>query len=217
MRLYAGVFENGASWVSPLLQDLTFSVLGFYIEAMTESRAFDPAGFYAFDLARGAVHTRHGERVLMLAAEAMGPLVATAARHGDLTSIRALGKRMGEEAMRSLERDVRSASPEAVVTHASGIMALLGWGTLALERWGHALVLALEGAPQLDTERLGLAALLGGMLTAFGGRDVACVPVHDSTRFVVVHPSIAETVWAWTKEGKSLSEVVARLAPEASA
>jgi hypothetical protein len=184
---------------------------------MTESRGFDPGAFYAFDLARGAVHTRHGERVLMLSADTLGPLVTTAARHGDLTSIRMLGKRIGDDAARSLGDEVRDASPEAVVAHASGTLALLGWGTLALERWGKALVLTLEGAPQLDGERLGLAALLGGMLTSLGGRDVACVPAHESGRFVIVHPAIAETVWTWTKEGSSLGEVISRLAPEGNA
>jgi hypothetical protein len=196
---------------------LTFSAVGFYIEAMTESRGFDPGAFYAFDLARGAVHTRHGERVLMLSADTIGPLVSTAVRHGDLTSIRSLGKRVGEDAARSLGSEVKAATPEAVVTHASGVLALLGWGTLSLERWGRALVVFIEGAPQLDNDRLGLAALLGGLLTSLGGRDIACVPVNDGSRFVVVHPSIAEAVWTWTKEGKSLSDVVARLAPEGSA
>lgn len=180
-----------------------------------EPSAFDPADYYAFDLARGAVHTRHGERVLVLSADVIGPLVSTAARHGDLTTIRALGKRIGEDAARSLAQDARAASPEAVIGHAAGTLALLGWGVLSLERWGSALSLALSGAPSLDTDRLGLAALLGGLLTSLGGRDVACVPVA-SNRFVVVHPSIAETVWGWAKEGAELGQIVSRLGQEAA-
>src|ERR1700712_1351612 len=146
----------------------------------SETRGFDPGGYFAFDLARGAVHTRHGERVLVLASDVLGPLVSTAVRQGDLTAVRMLGRR-----------------------------------TLQLERWGHALVLALEGAPALDNERLGLAALLGGVLTSLGGRDVACVPV-DGTRFVIVHPSVAETVWGWSKEHKDLPSIIARLSDRAS-
>jgi hypothetical protein len=215
--LCAGVFVADSSCPLLQLQDLTFSAVGFYIEAMTDSRAFDPGAYYAFDLARGAVHTRHGERVLMLSTDTLGPLVSTAVRHGDLTAVRLLGKRIGEDAVRSLGGDAKTASPEAVVNHASGTLSLLGWGVLALERWGRALVIALDGAPQLDPDRLGLAALLGGLLTSLGGRDIACVPVNDGMRFVIVHPSIAETVWTWTKEGKPLADVVARLAPEASA
>lgn len=199
-----------------MLQDLTFLGVGFYIEAMTasETSGFDPGDYYAFDLAKGAVHTRHGDRVLVLSADVIGPLVSTAARHGDLTAIRSLGKRIGEDAARSLNQDARRAAPEAVLSHASGTLALLGWGVLSLERWGNALALTLTGAPSLDPDRLGLAALLGGVLTSLGGRDVACVPV--GVRFVIVHPSIAEAVWGWAKDGVDLGQIVIRLSQEAS-
>ena len=68
----------------------------------TEARGFDPEKFYAFDLSRGAVSTRHGDRVLVLASDAVASLVASAVKHGDLTGVRALGKRIGEEAASSL-------------------------------------------------------------------------------------------------------------------
>jgi hypothetical protein len=184
---------------------------------LTSGTPFDPAGYFAFDLAHGAVHTRHGDRVLMLSSDVISPLVATAARHGDLTAVRSLGKRMGEHAARSLGGDVAGQSPEDVLQHAAGTLALLGWGTLSMERWGRALVLVLEGAPQLDADSLGLAALLGGLLTSLGGRDVACVPIGRSARFVVVHPQVAETVWSWAKEGVSLPEIVGRLGEEEEA
>lgn len=199
-------------------EHLTFSRVGFYIEAMTESESagFDPAAYYTFDLRVGAVRNRHGDRVLVFSADAIGPLVSTAARHGDLTSVRTFGKRMGEYAAQSLSSEAGSAAPEAVLNSASGTLALLGWGQLSFERWGRALVLCLEGAPTLDAGRLGLAAMLGGLFTALGGRDVACVPVGEASRFIVVHPQVAETVWTWTKEGADLPQVVARLMPEAA-
>ncbi len=200
----------------PCPEDLTFLGVAFYIEAMSASESFDPGGYYAFDLAKGAVHTRHGERVLVLSTDVIGPLVSNAAKHGDLTAVRALGKHIGEDAARSLGREAKLCTPEAVLTHASGVLALLGWGALTLERWGKALVLTLSGAPQLDADRLGLAALLGGMLTCLGGRDVACVPVEAGAHFVIVHPSIAETVWGWAKEGSELGQIVARLSQEAA-
>jgi len=194
---------------------LTFFSDAFYIEAMTtsEARGFDPREFYAFDLARGAVSTRHGERMLVLSSDAVATLVASAAKHGDLTAVRALGKRIGEEAQASLASDVRGASPEAVATHAAGVLSLLGWGAFSFERWGHALVIVLEGAPELDPGKLGLASLLGGMLTALSGRDIACVPV-SSGRFVVVHPSVAEQVFTWSTEGSDLAQIVAKLGAE---
>jgi hypothetical protein len=185
----------------------------------SETSSFDPGGYYAFDLARGAVHTRHGERVLVLSADVLGPLVSTAARHGDLTAVRGLGKHIGDAAARSLGADTRRSTPEAVLTHVNGTLALLGWGALTLERWGSALVLALHGAPALDAERLGLAALLGGVLTSVGGQDVACVPIPGGaggSRFVVVHPGVAETVWSWAKDGADLANIVGRLGQEAA-
>jgi hypothetical protein len=177
---------------------------------------FDPEEYFSFDLARGSVQTRHGERVLVLSTETVSPLVSLAVKHGDLTAVRMLGKRIGDEAARSLGSDVRSATPEQVVTHASGTLAVLGFGTLSLARWGHALVLTLDGAPNLDGEHLGLAALLGGLLTSLGGRDIACVPVENGARFVIVHPVIAEHVWTWSKEGLAVGQIVTRLAPEAA-
>jgi len=194
---------------------LTFFSDRFYIEAMTatEARGFDPGSFYAFDLARGAVSTRHGERVLVLSSEVVSTLVASAAKHGDLTAVRALGKRIGEQAASSLGSDVRGATPERVATHAAGVLSLLGWGALSLERWGDALVIVLEGAPDLDPGKLGLASLLGGMLTTLSGRDIACVPVA-SGRFVVVDPSVAEQVFSWAKEGADLAQIVAKLGAE---
>src|SRR5688572_7273376 len=177
---------------------------------------FDPGGYYAFDLARGAVETRHGDRVLILSTETVAPLVSLAVKHGDLTAVRALGKRIGDDAARSLGSDVRRATPEAVVNHASGTLALLGFGALALERWADALVLALSGAPPLDSENLGLAALLGGLLTSLGGRDIACVPIEAGARFVVVHPMIAEEVWTWSKEGETVAQIVSKLEREAA-
>jgi hypothetical protein len=177
---------------------------------------FDPGSYYAFDLARGSVVTKHGERVLVLSTATVGPLVSLAVKHGDLTAVRTLGKRIGEDATRSLGSDVQKATPEAVITHASGTLAVLGFGALTLERWGDALLIELAGAPPLDGEQLGLAALLGGLLTSLGGRDIACVPVSGAGRFLVVHPQIAEEVWTWAKEGRSLPEIVSRLDREAA-
>jgi hypothetical protein len=184
---------------------------------LTSGVSFDPAGYFAFDLAHGAVHTRHGDRVLMLTSDVISPLVATAARHGDLTAVRSLGKRMGDHAAQSLGGDVSAQAPEDVLHCAAATLAMLGWGVLVMERWGSALVLGLEGAPTLDADSLGLAALLGGLLTSLGGRDVACVPIAKSARFVVVHPQVAETVWSWAKDGAGVPEVVSRLSEEEAA
>jgi hypothetical protein len=111
----------------------------------------------------------------------------------------------------SLEGDASSHTPEVVLTHASSVLALFGWGRVAFERWGDALVAVAEGVPTLDEDRLGIAALLGGMFSSLAGRDVACVPI-DQLRFVLVDPAIAEQVWLWAKDGDDLPTIVGRLA-----
>lgn len=185
--------------------------------AAIEAGQFDPEGYYAFNMTRGEVHTRSGDRVLVLSGDAVGPLISTAVKHGDLTAVRALGRKVGEQALDSLGSGAMDASPEAVATHAGGVLAMLGWGRLHLERWGKALVVRVTGAPELDGPHLGMAALLGGMLSALGGRDIACVPVGNEGQFLVVAPSVAEQVWAWAKESPQIGAVVARLAPKAEA
>jgi len=183
---------------------------------MTEPR-FDPGGFYQFDLARGAVRTREGGRVLILSDAVLSPLVTAAVEKGDLTAVRRLGKHIGEQVLEGLGgANAADASPETVLTHAAGILALFGWGKLGFERWGRALVVAVDHAPTLDDDRLGIAALLGGMLSSLARREVACVPV-DGARFVVLDPSIAEKVWAWSRDGVDLAGIVGRLAPSEAA
>ncbi|MFW5899366.1 MAG: hypothetical protein ACOCUN_02730, partial [Jiangellaceae bacterium] len=160
---------------------------------MTQTR-FDPGGFYQFDLSEGAVRTRAGTRMLVLSTSGLTPLVATAVWHGDLTPVRRLGKELGEHVSEGLGGAASERSPEEVLGHAAGILALHGWGRLGMERWGDVVVVRLAGAPAIDDRSLGVAALLGGLFSALAGREVACVPA-DEDRFVLVDPAIAEEVW----------------------
>jgi len=176
--------------------------------------SFDPGGFYEFDLARGAVFARGGARVLVLSNDVVAPLIAVAAQNGDLTAVRRLGKQLGEQATASLGARPPEVTPELVLGHAAAVLGLFGWGKLGFEQWGSALVVSLDGLPELDDAHLAVSALLGGVLSAMGGREVACVPIGTTERFVVVDPSVAEEVWSWAKSGTEVSEIVARLAPE---
>jgi hypothetical protein len=42
------------------------------------------------------------------------------------------------------------------------------------------------------------------------------VPVAAGAHFVIVHPSIAETVWGWAKDGVDVGQIVTRLMQEAA-
>lgn len=171
---------------------------------------FDPSGFYEFNLTTGMVRARTGERVVVLSEDVLSSLVAAAARDGDLTPLRRLGELLGEQVLGGLDRPASVLSPEAVLGHASAVTALFGWGRLAFERWGPALVIALRDKPELDEDELGAAALLGGMFSELSQRQVSCVPTGDS-RFIMVDFEVAETVWGWFKDGADLPAIVGML------
>jgi len=182
---------------------------------MTDT-AFDPGGFFEFDLARGAVRARGGERVLMLSDGALAPLVAAAVKGGDLTAVRKLGKHLGEAAASGLA-SAADSPPEVVLGRAADVLALFGWGRLTIDRWGDALSARVDDLPALDDSHLGMAALLGGLFSALADRDVACVPVSGDGLFLLVDPSIAQQVWKWSRAGDGVPAIVARLkGPEAA-
>ncbi len=173
--------------------------------------AFDPGGFFEFDLAQGAVRARGGERVLVLSDSVVAPLISAAVGNGDLTSVRKLGRQLGEHAAHGLS-DPNASTPEAVLGQAAGVLSLFGWGRLSVERWGDALAAHLTGLPTLDPEHLGIAALLGGLFSALANREVACVPVGAEGMFLIVDPSVAQNVWKWSRGQTDVAAIVGRLA-----
>lgn len=184
---------------------------------MNEPR-FDPTGFFDFDLAGGAVRARGGTRVLMLSDTVVAPLVSSAVASGDLTALRRLGRHIGEEIRASVGGSASEHGPDTVLGHAAGVLALFGWGQLVLERWGDALVARVSSLPDIDESQLALAALLGGLFTALAQKDVACVPLMrsdggDRGAFILVDPSVAETVWSWAQAGHDIPTIVQQLAP----
>jgi hypothetical protein len=172
--------------------------------------AFDPGGFFEFDLAEGAVRVRGGERVLVLSSDVVAPLVSAAVRNGDLTAVRKLGRDLGGAAGQSLGKP-NEARAEDVLSAAADVLSLFGWGRLRIERWGDALVAHVDGLPALDDDHLGVAALLGGLFSALADREVACVPASEGGTFLVVDPSVAQQVWKWSRNGENVPAIVSRL------
>lgn len=178
--------------------------------------AFDPGDFLRIDLSHGAMSTRGGQRVLVLSDTVVAPLVSAAVQNGDLTPLRELGRVVGTHVTDSLGGDARGAALEDVLGHARTALGLFGWGRLEFERWGDALATRLTNLPDLDEDNLGVAALLGGLVSALAEAEVACVPVGEG-RFLVVDPTVAEQIWTWSREGADLATLVAHLAPEEAA
>lgn len=175
--------------------------------------AFDPSQSVQFDLDRGQIGLRGaGERVLV-PADALLALLAQAGAQGFTD----FGLRIGHETgRRAAERlgDVRSASAEAVIDHLGGDLALLGLGSLELERWGRALIFAVEHSPFGDAGDALLAAVLQGALNQVFDRTTAIVRLERNerrARFLVTSEAAAKRVEEWLSSGTSWGEALARL------
>ena len=173
---------------------------------------FNPSGSVSFDLARGRVDC-DGEHVLV-PADALLDLC----RHAGDDAIVDFGRRLGTAAGRRvaarLGDGTSSATLEDVLEHLGGELALLGLGSLGLERWGRALVLSVEGGPfgqQLD--RL-LGAVLEGALQRAFGRDCHAVKlVRDDrlVRFLIGSAGSVGKVNEWLGAGVSYGDALTRL------
>lgn len=178
-----------------------------------EEPRFDPGAYYQFDLAQGQVRSRAGHRVVVWSDEVASALVSTALAANDTAALGRLGALLAAEVKRGLS-NAAEESPEAVATHASGVLGLFGLGTLRMEQWGDALVVAIDGAPSLDSQHRALGAIVGGLFGALIGQDIAAISVGDDTRFLLVDRSAESAVSAWTKQGLDLGAIVSRLSPE---
>ena len=172
---------------------------------------FNPSGSVSFDLVQGRVDCG-GDHVLV-SADALIDLCRAA---GD-DAISDFGRRLGTAAGRRIADrlgDTTHASLEEVLEHLGGELALLGLGSLGLERWGRALVLSINGGPfgqQLD--RL-LGAVLEGALQRTFGRDCHATKLmrdDRQVRFLIASAAGASKVNEWLGSGLSYGDALTRL------
>jgi hypothetical protein len=173
---------------------------------------FNPSGSVSFDLVRGRVDFG-GDHVLV-AADALTDLCRAAGDEAVADFGRRLGTAIGRRVEERLSGAAQSATMEDVLEHLGGELALLGFGSLGLERWGRALVLTVDGGPfgqQLD--RL-LGAILEGALQRGFGRDCrAAKLMRDDrrVRFLIANPASAGKVSDWIGSGVSYGDALTRL------
>lgn len=171
---------------------------------------FDPGGFYEFDLSRGAVRAKGGERVFVMSNEVVTAVLQALTKQNDFATLRTLGASLATHASSSLAGKVAESTPEEVIGHASAVLGLYGWGKLSAERWGDALVVSLSGMSDLDPKQTATAALLTGLLSKLANSALECVPVGIE-KLIVVHPSIAKDVAGWVAAGSDLAAVSSQL------
>ncbi|MCC6648248.1 MAG: hypothetical protein IT374_22090 [Polyangiaceae bacterium] len=171
---------------------------------------FDPTHAVTFDLASGRVHLEDAPARVLVPADALAALASAA---GD-DAARALGAAMGAPAGRRAARrlgDASAATLAAWVEHLGGELALLGLGSLGVERWGSALVLTFDHCALGDALA---AAVLASAFDAATGKPVQVVPLaRDATRarFLVTGAAGADKARGWLAEGVSWGDVLVRL------
>jgi hypothetical protein len=172
---------------------------------------FDPTHSLEFNLDRGSVKLSGSLERVLLPADALSALV----RGADTETKRDFARRLGTEAGRRVaERLDAGANAEAVVEHLGGEIALMGLGSITLERWGKALVVAVQGSPLRGDGDEILAGVIEGALQRGFGRTAAVVPlVRDDSlvRLLIASPAAAERVRAWLGSGVRWGDALARL------
>jgi hypothetical protein len=174
---------------------------------------FDPSQAVSFDLAHGHVEVGDGPRRVLVPAEALVALGRAAGEEATGAFARALGEPAGRRLAARIG-DAAAAPLDALVDHLGGELAVLGLGSLGLERWGRALVLTVDHGPLGAEGDALLAAVLAAALGAATGREVRCATLSrdgERARFVVTGAAGAEKVAAWQRDGVAWGDILVRL------
>ena len=181
---------------------------------------FDPSKAVTFDLVHGQVYLGEATASLLLPVTALLPLVCGEPDERAAAVARAIGTSFGHRVAKRFGADVDapekllSASVEAVVDHLGGELALAGFGSLRLERWGRALVLLLDSVPFDVAGDTWVALLLAAALESATTRPVGCLPLmrdSDQVRFLIANGSTVEQTHAWLRQGITWGDALARL------
>jgi hypothetical protein len=170
-----------------------------------------------FDLSQGTVSHGDGSSVVV-SAKAFADLIGAVSADVRARIASDLGSAMGTRIQKRSggEQGVRSASLETVVSNLSAELAVSGFGTLTLERWGRAMVLHLTHSP-VDAPDF-LAVLVTSAISS-STRAAAFSTVlskQDGVRVLIASQSAAQRVRKWLDEGVSWGDAVTRLQGGAS-
>lgn len=177
--------------------------------------SFDPTKAVTFDLTRGIVRLDDDSARILVPASALLSLAKAAGPQAATAFARSIGEPLGARVAARLSGAdaLRAASPETVVDHLGGEVALVGLGSLALERWGRALLLVVERSPLAQDDASLLGGVLEGALQGATGRAVHCVLLNGGAhcRFLITGEAAAHKAREWLAGGVSWGEVLARL------
>ena len=135
---------------------------------------FDPTHAVRFDLPRGSVVAGGDERHVLLPCAALDDLVLTAGTEAATSVGRALGTSIGEQVAARFggTAALRATPIEEVVRELAGELATRGLGVASVERWGRALVVAIDRPAVADLTFL--ASIVEGMLEGASDTPARC-------------------------------------------
>lgn len=178
-----------------------------------DTSTFDPSEAVVFDLNRGQVTLEGGGPLLLLPTEAVAAVCAQL----DAGVVRQLGGALGKRAgarVRARLANAGAPSIEVMVEQLAGELSLAGFGALALERWGQALVARIEGYPLAGHGQELLGGFLEGALLAAVDRELVATPLErnsQSLRLLLCNKAASARVKTWLTAGGSWGDALAAL------
>ncbi len=175
---------------------------------------FDPVLALKLDFDQGHVTLRGQGQCLVVPKGALLELLQAAGDEAASNFGQQLGVEIGRRLAERFGSAIETASIEIFVSHLGGEMALLGLGALAVERWGRALIILIEGAPAGTTGASLASAVLVGALQRALSRDSAAVEImksDDTLRLLLVSKATAHEVQNWLDQQVPWGTVLTRL------
>ncbi|MEI9941491.1 MAG: hypothetical protein WDO69_30085 [Pseudomonadota bacterium] len=175
---------------------------------------FDPSYALEFDFGRGQIRMANASERVIVPCDALLALCHGASED----AVRDFGRRLGTEAGRVMNDrlgEAWQASLETVLEHLGGELALMGLGSLGLERWGQALVLSFSHSPLGWAGDLLLGSVLEGAMQRSFGRDTVAIKLmrdDQKVRFLMAGRAGADKAGNWLAEGVPWGDVLSRLA-----
>src|SRR5512145_1346362 len=163
---------------------------------------FDPLDSVKIDLGRGRVLLDNASARVLVPSDLLLDLCESAGPEARRDFARRLGTMAGRRVADRLGDGAKVASIELILDHVGGDLALLGLGSLGVERWGRALVLTVEGSPFGASGDELIAAVLEGVVQRVFSRDAALVVLErrqEMARLLVSSEKTAPVVRGWLR------------------
>lgn len=183
--------------------------------------SFDAERSIRFDLNRGHVALLDGDRQILVPAAALAELLgeqALARRLGHTLGAGLMARvalRLRDASQSSVGEVLRAASLEAIVELLGGELAVLGLGSLYLERWGRALCFVLDPCTLDSRADEMLCGVVEGACNLVASGPVSALVVSriaDMARILVAKPATIAEVKLQVENGSSFVEILTMLA-----